>query len=402
MIVLKGLAFYKIQGPVEWAGPPKYFNYSSLTAIEACPLKWQLTNSKYSEDFDSFPTRPSPAAIEGQIVHSIIDKLFKALSLEGLPKFGTTKFRECVGNVDIKNSVSLLVSEHENKIKKHPRGNGFRLRKTCQQMTNQVIRLFKNQYSQIEHSGMAISPPINVPLKKDDTKKNDITKTDPLHLLEAYGAATEIYLKDNDMSFGGIIDLVWKNGADTTIVDYKTGTKDENHLKQVQYYAVLWNRVTGQIPLNVEVRYPGETLSVKLSDSIVDKIEEELTVRISKASNKLKKYPAEGVCSYNCSFCDVRQFCDNYWRDKTLDQINKVTDRTALDVEVMVDEEPSDFGFEGKTKCGQNIAVVYEAPVKKIIGSLKKGDCFRILRSMYKKDPLAIELKPWTEVFFRT
>lgn len=364
-------------------------------------MQWQLTNSKYSEDFDSFPTRPSPAAVEGQIVHSIIDKLFKALSLEGLPKFGTTKFRECVGKVDIKNSVSLLVAEHENKIKKHPRGNGFRLRKTRQQMTNQVIRLFKNQYFQIEASGMPIPPPTNVTLKKDDTQKNNITKIDPLHLLETYDAATEIYLKDNDMSFGGIIDLVWKSGDNTTIVDYKTGKKDKNHLKQVQYYAVLWKRATGQTPLNVEVRYPGETVSVKLSDSIIDKIEEELTVRISKASNKLKKNPAEDICSYNCSFCDVRQFCDNFWRDKNFDQINKISDRTALDIEVMVDEKPSDFGFEGKTKCGQNIAVVYEVSVKKIIGSFKKGDRFRILRATYKNDPLAIELKPWTEVFFR-
>ena len=210
MITLKGSDFYKIQGPIEWEGPPRYFSYSSLTAIEACPLQWQLTNSKYGEDFDSFPTRPSPTAVEGQIVHSIIDKLFKALSLEGLPKFGTTKFRECVGKVDIKNAVSLLAADHENKIKKHPRGNGFRLQKTPQQMTNLVIRLFKNQYLRVQADGIP-SPSINViPAKYG--KKNNNGKIDPLHLLKTYGAVTEIYLKDGDMSFSGIIDLVWGNG----------------------------------------------------------------------------------------------------------------------------------------------------------------------------------------------
>lgn len=394
---MKETAFYKIQGPVEWALPPKHFSYSSLTAIEACPLRWQLTNSKYSEDFNSFPTRPSPAAVEGQIVHSVIDKLFKALSLEGLPKFGTTKFRECVGKIDIKNTVSLLTAEHENKISKHPRGNGFRLRKTRQQMTNQVIRVFKNQYFQIEASEMAT--PINVTPKEYENNKNNSCKVGPLHLLETYGAVSEIYLKDNDISFGGIIDLVWNNKGHTIIVDFKTGTKDDNHLKQVHYYAVLWKRATGQIPLKVEVRYPGDSMSAKLSESIIDEIEEELVERISKASNKLKKYPAEDACGSQCSFCDVRQFCDNYWRHKNFDNLSAC--RTVSDIEIMVDAEPSDFGFEGKTKCGQNIAVVYEVSVKKIMGSFKKGDRFRIIRAIYKRDLFAIELKPWTEVFYR-
>ncbi len=226
-----------MSGPLEWAGPPKSLSYSSLIAIETCPLQWQLSNSKYGEELDSFPARPAPAAVEGQIVHTVLDKLFKTLSLEGLPVFGTSEFRSCVEKVDIKSAVELLVAEHEDKILKHPRGNGFRLLSTRRQMINKVIRLFKNQYSQMITCG---TQPIQLNFSVAYNHENGcVPKSNPMHLLETYGSLTEFYLQDEEISFGGILDLVWKDGDHTVIVDFKTGQKHENHVTQVSYYLFI-------------------------------------------------------------------------------------------------------------------------------------------------------------------
>ena len=395
---MKGYDFYRMPGPLEWAGPPKKFSYSSLSAIERCPLQWQLSNSKYSEDLDSFPARPAPAAIEGQIVHSVLEKLFKALSLEGLPNLNTPEFRSCIGRVNIKNAVNLLVEKHNKKIARHPRGNGFRLRLTCQQMSNQIVRLFKSQYSHIASSDFS---PVNSTSSNYTWKKGVDSTSDPIQLLDTYGALTEFYLRDKTISFEGVVDLVRKEGGQVVITDFKTGRKDENHVKQVSYYAVLWKRITGKTPSKVELQYPGSVVTIPMSESFVSEVEEELRERISSASEMTAKRPADAFCDNHCMLCDVRQFCGNYWNDKSIDEVGKGEDNTTLDIDIMVDGEPGDFGFEGKTNCGQNIAVVYDSSVEKILGPFKNGDHFRILRAVYKKVPQSIELKPWTEIFYR-
>lgn len=393
---MKGNDFYRITGPIEWAVAPKYFSYSSLTAIERCPLQWQLANSSYSSELGSFPARPTPAAVEGHVVHSILDKLFRALSLIGLPEFGTPVFRECVGSIDIKKTVGILVSKHEEKLAQHPRGSGFRLRSTNQQLTNQVIRLFKNIYSLVA-TGNSI--PFGLNRTVINAEKYGEDNRNPAKLIDKYKALTEFHLENDELSFVGIIDLVWEDEGQTIIVDFKTGQKDENHTKQVSYYAVLWEKATGKIPSRVEVRYPGGTESLVLSASLLTEIEGELSKRISTAANFLSKYPAKINCGDHCNFCDVRQFCNTYWQDKNLAQIDKNTEKAVIDIELTITGEPTDYGFEAETNKKETVAVVYGSSVRKILGPFNKEDRCRILRASYKKDPLSIELKPWTEVF---
>ncbi|MBU0662939.1 MAG: PD-(D/E)XK nuclease family protein [Proteobacteria bacterium] len=395
---MQGYDFYRITGPIKWAGVPKYFSYSSLTAIERCPLQWQLANSSYTPTLRSFPERPTPAAVEGNIVHSILDKLFKALSLIGLPEFGTPKFKECVEKVDIKQTVGILIAEHEDKISKHPRGNGFRLRSTIQQLTNQVIRLFKNQYCQVTTGN---SFPTDVTIAAYNGENHGGHDKNPAQLIDKYNALTECRIGNGDISFFGIIDLVWKDGGEVTIVDFKTGKKNDNHIKQVGYYAVLWAKETGVVPSRIEVRYPQYVETISLSQTLLTKIEEELLARISAASTQLINSPAETTCGTHCVFCDVRQFCDKYWQKKNHPQVNNGKDKAPIDIELSVACEPTEYGFEAETNNGERVAVVYDPSLRKILGPFNKNDQCRILSAKYMQDPLSIELKPWSEVFFR-
>ena len=139
------LPLYQMLGPTAWAIPPSSYSYSSLTAIERCPRQWQLAHSRYG-DLARFPTRPHPAAVEGEIVHAVLDRLFKALAVRGMPALGTLSFREGLAEVDIQRSVRHLVVEHERRLADHPRAGAFRLRTSPQQLVNQVIRLFRGLY----------------------------------------------------------------------------------------------------------------------------------------------------------------------------------------------------------------------------------------------------------------
>ena len=56
--------------------------------VERCPLQWQLIHSRYG-DLEGFPTRPNPAAVEGEIVHALIERLFRRLALAGFPEPGS-------------------------------------------------------------------------------------------------------------------------------------------------------------------------------------------------------------------------------------------------------------------------------------------------------------------------
>jgi len=50
---------------------------------------------------EAIKARPHPAAVEGEIVHAILDRLFKALAVRGLPALGTPSFREALAEVDV-------------------------------------------------------------------------------------------------------------------------------------------------------------------------------------------------------------------------------------------------------------------------------------------------------------
>src|SRR5262245_56525947 len=128
---------YRLPGPTAWAAPPNSYSYSSLTAIERCPRQWQLAHSRYG-DPARFPTRPHPAAVEGEIVHAVLDRLFKALAVRGMPALKTASFREGLADVDVQRSVRNLIVEHERRLADHPRASAFRLRASPQQLVNQV------------------------------------------------------------------------------------------------------------------------------------------------------------------------------------------------------------------------------------------------------------------------
>lgn len=386
---------YRITGPKEWPEPPSMYSFSSLRQIESCPLAWQLQNSCY-DGFDRYPLRPNPAGVEGEIIHGVIEKLFRELAQSGMPVIGSEVFQGCVKKVGIVGLISHLVSDHLAKISMHPRGAGFRLRLSVQEIHNKTIRIFREQYDKIKNNaptGMvqAIKHSSDVPESKF------ISSRDYRTLLEKYGVLTELSLRHPDLPFKGIIDFIWLDDNGIEITDFKSGSSKPEHREQLILYALLWAKNTGKMPHRGYIVYPDSSVLLEITREIIDEFDTELFARLDYARTSLLLSPGRANITENCQYCQVRQMCDPYW------QITKpkesATNSGYVDVELVVTGAPADFGFIGQTTNGNYLSVVYDKDLAKMSGAFNSGDRLRILGAIWGAE--ALEIKPWTEVFHR-
>jgi hypothetical protein len=355
-------SLYRVQGPTAWASPPSAHSYSSLAAVERCPRRWQLLRSRYGS-LDCFPARPTPAAVEGDIVHELLDRLFRALAVRGMPPPGTAPFREGVGAVDIHDSARRLVEEHESLVARHPRGGGFRLRSGPQQLANRVVRLFRELYPEAVATYRATAPRGPVARAPQGLPSGPAL----LALLHERGALSELTLTHPDLTFFGTLDLVWLDRGTAVIADFKTGAVRPEHKKQIAYYSVLWWRCSGSAPEKAEVRYPGRIETLALNQGLLAEIEAELTGRIAAAAGALRLVPAEARLGEHCRQCDVRQFCDPYW-GATSGSASARGGKGPVDLEVAIAGEPSASGFDARAAGGEAFPVVLTEDLGRLHG----------------------------------
>jgi hypothetical protein len=385
-------------GPTAWASPPGSYSYSSLAAIERCPRQWQLAHSGYG-DMPRFPTRPHPAAVEGEIVHALLDRLFKALAVRGMPPVGSPPFREVLADVDLQGGARELLAENECWLAEHPRASAFRLRTGHQQLVNRVIRLFRGLYQDAAVTHRASGLPAAVMRAPKQPPSGPALAA----LLRDRGAVSELPLAHPKLPFGGVIDLVWPDGGGPVITDFKTGQAQPQHTKQVTYYAVLWWRSSGVIPARAEVRYPDRIVPVPLDEELLSRAENDLRERIRAAVAALGRVPAEALLGGHCRHCDVRQFCEVYWSGPAASSPGRMRladQDAAVDAEVTVAGEPSGGGFDASAADGLTFPVVFHEDVALLHGPFARGERLRILGGQPTEGG-GMELRLWTEVFHR-
>ena len=386
--------FYSISQPAEWAKAPSLFSYSSLHAVKNCPLQWQLLHSRYGAELRRFPARPSPVAIEGNIVHSVLEKLFRSLSIIGLPPLGSPEFIEYIAQVNIKKQISSRISSHDKTLAAHPRGNGFRLRSSPQQLVNKIIRIFRQQYLEISANTSYLVPAAVAGANDPKILHNN---HDPASLLKKFGVLSEFKVEHLTIPFMGIIDFIFLEEGQPVVVDFKTGKQSKDHLKQVMTYAILWKSQTGQVPKRLEVRYPQIVDSLQIDEGKLEEAEKQLCAEIDAAVADLSEKPAKASLGEQCIFCDVRQFCDGFWEQK-ISELTTAHDRaTFADIAITVDGVPTNYGFEGKTNNGGEVVVVFSENTSKIHANVQVGQNLRILSALIKDNEIII--KPRTEIY---
>ena len=140
----------------------------------------------------------------------------------------------------------------------------------------------------------------------------------------AQGAHPEATLIAKQDRFAGRIDLLIVYPDHVDIIDFKTGKRSDNHVRQLQLYGLLWcldevanpNRLPigtlrlGYIEGTVEVAVPKDW----------DLLQDELHEEIVSADRQILETPPLATPSIQCWHCPVRQMCDEYWQSSFVDR----------------------------------------------------------------------------------
>lgn len=377
------MSFYDLQGPTVWAAPPSTWSSTSLDDVEACPRRWQLLRSRWG-DFERFPVRPHPAAIEGQIVHEALDRLTRACGQRGNPAFGTSEFSEALTDADFFPGFARAVTEWQQRLTAHPRpGPAFRLRASGEELANRAVRMFREQYKPNGHvASQAAERAANTP-------------ADVKVLLKQKRALSEVKLTHPTLPFLGVLDRVQDAGEGVEVVDFKTGKPSDKHRKQLLRYALLWWRKTSDAPVRVSAQYLDGVESWPVAQGALEDVEAELVKKLPLLTDALGAHPAAAKPGTGCHTCAVRARCAAGWA---------VGKEAALvdgrgDAELVAQAKAGDHGFLARSRTGAEIAVVYDAPVAKLLPEHVEGQVLRVLDGVWKEKRTQLEIKAWTEVF---
>jgi hypothetical protein len=377
------MSFYELQSPTAWAEPPSIWSSTSLDDVEACPRRWQLLRSRWG-DFERFPVRPHPAAVEGRIIHEALDRLTRACGQRGNPAFGSAEFSAALTDANFFPGFARAVAEWQQRLTAHPRpGPPFRLRASGEELANRAVRMFREQYK--PHGDVA----------SQSAERATDTPADVRALLTQKHALSEVKLTHPKLPFLGILDRVQETRDGVEVVDFKTGKPSDKHRKQLLRYALLWWHKTGDVPVRVSAQYLQGVESWPVAQGLLEDVEADLEKKIPLLTAVLNAHPAAANPGTGCHTCAVRARCAAGWA---------VGEEAALvdgsgDAELVVQAKAGDHGFLARSRTGAEIAVVYELPVAKLLPEPVEGQVLRVLDGVWKEKRTQLEIKAWTEVF---
>lgn len=382
--------FYSLQGPTEWGRAPQTFSYSSLKSIQECPLRWQLIHGKYG-DLRGCPRRYDKAAFEGTLVHDMLDKLFRGLALQGLPPRGSKAFREVVAELGVMEEIRETVARNQEERANSPRTFGAQYTSNPRQIYNRVSRQFQTLYDELPAD-------LAAEFAGDRPEQDAVEGEALLAALRTLGVMTELRLRHPSLALGGVVDFLTSQDGRTTIGDFKTGTERPEHQRQVEIYALLWYRQTGDVPVSLQVRYPTGVAQHDVTQDRLEALEQELATEITRAGELLVETPASAQRGEHCRYCPARQYCDPYWAHLPAPAQGK---RWA-DAELTILEAEADNAVLARTPCGEQYPIVFGDRVRTFHGALRVGETVRVLGITWgDEEDRVLRLTPGTEIFRR-
>jgi RecB family exonuclease len=378
--------FFRLVGPTAWPAPPERFSFSSLEELEACPRRWQYAHATW-DDLPSLPQRAHPRALVGTIVHKVNERLFRALAPRGLPAVGTPAYLAGVQAAEVLPTVKAMLAEAEAEYRNHPRDPGFRVSTPPRDIANEALRLFQAQYANAQalRSQRAATPQHaegeGLPMPA---------------LLRRRGVLAEVSVRHPALPLRGQIDLLLDDPTGTRLVDLKTGTIKPSHRDQLELYALMWWRMTDDLPQTLEIAHRQGRELFPLDRARLEAVETAAAARIAAALRVLTEAPAPPRAGSACQHCAARAFCDAYWTTQTT--LRPPADNVWIDLEITVEAEPSPHGFMGRDPSGTTLHVVFDTDAALRWSPFSRGERLRILGAM-TEEPRVVRLVTSSEVF---
>jgi hypothetical protein len=351
---------WRVRWPNSWPAPPSPMSFTALRAIERCPLQWSLSRASYTDLWPGFgyPERPYPATVIGRVVHGALEVITRELTKNGISspsQPNAVRILKEMGGITavLEQELQKVVDE----VRKNPRVTDSR------DMQAQLVRALPTMRQRVQLMLSRLDPSRAEPEiigRSDPTGIAQVTpqKSSALPL----GAHAETTLRHPDGTWYGKVDLLRLSDQECEIVDFKTGSRKDDHQLQVKLYALLWHRdrilnPKRRLATRLALAYPDGIVEVSPpSESTLDVIEAELNARASAAHQLLSTQPAEARPDRDvCRFCSVRQSCPVYWKPATQIALGEASPPGGLsDVEVRIHGRSAQWTWKGIVKsCGR-------------------------------------------------
>jgi hypothetical protein len=274
---------YLLKPSIEHPTPPEHWSYSTLKSWRECPKRWWLERCRYPNIAAKFyPAPVSAAALEGQLVHQVVEEWGKA-----------GRRGEEQGSVRLRLKIAIRATLTA--LKDNPRVNVGRLDAAIS--IDACVAKAHDLIGDLEPA----------------TQSQGSTRSTSGGASQAIpSGAEEFWLVVEDPPLKGQLDRV----RDRVVTDFKTGAHDSAHTDQLHFYAVLWWLKYGELPERLELRYPRVVVQVPVPTRVeLSALIASIGAEIESARAELQAgNPSARPSAEGCRYCPVRQLCDEYWK----------------------------------------------------------------------------------------
>ena len=124
---------------------------------------------------------------------------------------------------------------------------------------------------------------------------------------------TERALQHPFLPFVGVLDRVDAVAGTVSIIDFKTSTPKPEHRDQLEAYAVLWWRATGQFASRLIVQYLESTSEWGITTDEIEESRALADIDLRHAAAVTGQPPGPAIPGTYCGWCAVRARCDEGW-----------------------------------------------------------------------------------------
>ena len=311
-------AIWKTKGPSHWATVPEWMSFHYLTEAERCPRAIALHTSDYEDVWSKhgYPDRPNPYAVIGQIVHSSVQTIVGELARHKCSSVRDPRSIEVLKKLGGYSTVIALVSEKIlTSFDGNPRFHGDR-----DQITSNVRTRMPQIREQVQVFLSRLHWSLNPQFSEHGTDSGRPTSKTRVRLPLSKGIHSEVELRDPNLKWRGLADVIDLTDSECEISDLKTGAKSDSHKDQVMVYAVLWRgdpqlNPKGLLPTRLVLSYAdGDEVLPTPTSQDLNRLASDLQIRTDQVRSELNLIPPEAkVTEENCKSCQVRLICNEYW-----------------------------------------------------------------------------------------
>jgi CRISPR/Cas system-associated exonuclease Cas4 (RecB family) len=309
-------AIFTTVTPTRWQKPPEWMNFHYLVRAEQCPRSAALRHATYSQLWSrrGYPDKPSLAALAGMVMHRAIARIVRVLADSGISSLEDPR---SVAILKSLGGYSKVIGEAVTDVFQSLTGNPrFDLvsSSSLSRVNNRLPSIREQVQLQLSRLKWKLQPP---PVDQTEDLDTDTVAGDRVPLEQ--GTHFEVELRHPEIKWRGFADLIELRDDLCTIEDFKSGEPSDDHLLQLQIYALLWCHDEELNPAKTAVDklvvcYPNGDRIVPYDHQSSSKLAQELQAR-TKAVRKAVSGPESqaNLDAERCPQCDVRHLCSDYW-----------------------------------------------------------------------------------------